>query len=300
MATTVLQLLTNGIALGAAYALIALGFVLVINAVGAVNFAQGDLVMAGGFVAVTLAGLLSGDDGRGFYGFGFALLPLTMIAMAVFGLLFSAVAYAPLRKRPPITVFISTIAVGIMLQHGANATFGPEPRNGPPLLDSGTITLGTITLSLQQISVIAAAAALIATTGLLLSHSQLGRKLRAAAQDSEMAEAIGIHGGTCIAITFAFALALSGAAGLLLSNQFFVTPGDGGLFMLKAYIAVCLGGWGRLDGAALAALAIGIFEVMMAAVVSYVVAEALLYCGLLLVLLVRPAGLFSETIQRRT
>ena len=227
MTVTVLQLLVNGVALGAAYALIALGFVLVINAVSAVNFAQGDLVMAGGFVAVISADWLSGEIGPRYPGLGLAVLPITVIVMGVFGILFSAIAYAPLRKKPPVAVFISTIAVGIMLQHGANAVFGPEPRIGPPLLDSGTLAIGRLGLSIQQVMVIVAAAGLITMTGLLLSRTQFGRKLRATAQDSEMAEAIGIHGGVCIGLTFALALALAGAAGTLLSNQFLVSPSDG-------------------------------------------------------------------------
>jgi branched-chain amino acid transport system permease protein len=312
MGASIPQLLVNGVALGAAYALIALGFVLVINAVGAVNFAQGDLVMAGGFIAVIITEYLTPWVSENFpdlafigprssaVGLGLVILPLTMVVMAVLGLLFSALAYAPLRHRSPVSVFISTIAVGLILQHGANAVFGPEPRVGPPLVVGGSFALGPIRLSIQQLSVILAAGCLIAGTGLLLSRSQLGRHLRAVAQDPEMAEAIGISAGRCIAITFALAVALAGSAGMLLSNQFFVAPSDGGLFMLKAYIAVTLGGWGRLDGAAFAALLIGIFEVMMAAFVSYVMAEALLYVGVLLVLLVRPSGLLRETIQRRT
>ena len=300
MGDAIPQLVVNGIALGAAYALIALGFVLVINAVGAVNFAQGDLVMAGGFVAVALAETLTAWIGGAGPALGLVVLPLTMVIMAVLGLVFSLLAYVPLRKRPPVSVFISTIAVGLIIQHAANAGFGPEPRIGPALFDAQTFQLGLVTLSVQQLAVIVAAGALIGATGLLLTRTQLGRRLRAVAQDPEIAEAIGINGARCIAITFALAVALAGAAGMLLSNQFFVAPGDGGLFMLKAYIAVTLGGWGRLDGAALAALLIGVFEVLMAAYVSYVAAEALLYGGLLVVLLVRPSGLLGETIRRRT
>jgi branched-chain amino acid transport system permease protein len=300
MAEAIPQLLVNGIALGAAYALIALGFVLVINAVGAVNFAQGDLVMAGGFAAVILAETLSAGFGDAVPALGLLVLPLTMLVMAGLGLLFSALAYAPLRGRPPVSIFISTIAVGLILHHAANAGFGPEPRIGPALLQADTLRFGSVVLSVQQIAVIGAAGLLIAGTGALLSRTQLGRRLRAVAQDPEIAEAMGINGARCVALTFMLAVALAGAAGALLSNQFFVAPGDGGLFMLKAYIAVTLGGWGRLDGAALAALLIGVFEVMMAAYVSYVAAEALLYGGLLLLLFFRPSGLLGETIQRRT
>src|SRR5271170_3542265 len=102
-----LQLLVNTAALGAAYALVALGFVWVLNATNAVNFTHGDMVMAGGFASLALAGLLPGSV------HGIVLLPLVLIVMAAFGLVFSGLAYFPLKDRPPVAVFISTIALGI-------------------------------------------------------------------------------------------------------------------------------------------------------------------------------------------
>src|SRR3954454_11957850 len=147
------QLLVNGLALGAAYALVALGFVLVLNATGAVNFAQGDLAMAGGFLAVALAGLIPAP--------GFVLLPLVMALMAVLGLLVSLTAYLPLVNRPPVSVFISTIAVGIILQNGATVLFGPEPRTTPPLIGAGTLDLGGVQISWQSLAVILVAGLLI-------------------------------------------------------------------------------------------------------------------------------------------
>jgi branched-chain amino acid transport system permease protein len=300
MAEIITQLLINGISLGCAYALITLGFVLVINAIGAVNFAQGDLVMAGGFLAVILAEFIVSDSSNLKSGLGLIVLPLVLVSMAILGVLFSIITYTPLRKRPPVAVFISTIAAGLVIQHGINTSFGPEPQIGPALINSGSITVGSVTIATQQIAIIVTTSFLIFLVSFLMKQTQLGRKLRAAAQNPEMAESIGINGPQCIAITFSIAIALAGAAGVLLSNQFFVTTNDGGLFMLKAYIAVTIGGWGRLDGAVIAALAIGLFEVIIATLVSYVMAEALLYTVLLLVLLFRPSGLMPEAIQRRT
>jgi len=300
MLETGIQLFINGISLGCAYALITLGFVLVINAIGAVNFAQGDLVMAGGFLSVVFAEFIIADNPHPITGVGLIILPLVLIGMACFGLLFSMVTYTPLKSRPPATVFISTIAAGLIIQHGINAGFGPEPQIGPALISSGTLAIGTLTLSKQQIAIIVSATFLILCVGFLMNKTQLGRRLRAAAQDPEMAETIGVNGAQCVALTFSIAIALAGAAGLLLSNQFFITTSDGGLFMLKAYIAVTLGGWGRLDGAVIAAIAIGLFEVIVATLVSYILAEALLFVALLLILLFRPSGLFAEAIQRRT
>lgn len=288
---TTLQLLIDGIALGAAYALVAAGFVLTLNASRAVNFAHGDVVMAGGFLAVALAGLLPVP--------GIVLLPAVVALMAAFGVLLGAVAYFPLRGRPAVSVFVSTIAVGIVLQNAATAWFGAAPRAGPSLLGGGTVDFGLLRLGRQAVAVIAVAALVYLGLHLLLSRTQLGRRLRAAAQDPGMAAAIGIDVTAMTALAFALSAGLAGAAGLLLSNSYFVTPTEGGNLMLKAYIAATIGGWGRLHGAALGALAIGLFETVVAAQFSAVVAEALLYCTLLAVLYFRPSGLFGERAGSR-
>ncbi len=291
MATLAAQLLLNALALGSAYALVALGFVLVINAVGAVNFAHGDLVMAGGFVSIALAQVAPDA--------GFFLLPLVLIAMAALGLLFSAIAYFPLRSRPPVAVFISTIATGIMLQNGANALFGAAPRAGPAIAGKGMIAIEGLLLDRQSLAIIAAAAILIGGCHLVFTRTRTGRRLRATAEDPELARLSGIPVPGMIALTFALATALAGTAGLLLSNQYFVTPDEGMALMLKAYIAVVIGGWGRLGGALLGAVIIALFEVVVATLLSQPMAEGLLYAALLGILLVRPQGLFGEALGRR-
>ena len=290
-ALLIAQLTINALALGAAYALVALGFVLIINATSAVNFAQGDLVMAGGFVSVSLAALVPLP--------GIVLLPLVLVVMAALGLLFSLLAYFPLRRRPPVSVFISTIALGIVLQNAANGIYGGAPRAGPALAGAGHIELGGLTLDRQSLAILVTAALLVVGLHLLLVRTQLGRRMRAVADDQEMARAVGIPVTAMIALTFALAAALAGAAGLLLANQFFVTPVEGTNLMIKAYIAVVIGGWGRLHGAVAGAMLIAFFEVGVAAWISYPVAEALLYAALLAVLFLRPQGLFGEAAGRR-
>jgi branched-chain amino acid transport system permease protein len=289
--TLLLQLLLNALALGAAYALIALGFVLVLNATGAVNFAHGEMVMAGGYVAIALAGLVPLP--------GVALLPAVVLLMAGFGLAFSALAYFPLIRRPPVAVFISTIALGIVLEGGANALFGAEPRAAPALVGSGATVLGGVTLSHQRLAIIALAAALIFLQHLLFAKTQLGRRLRATAQDREMARALGIPVVKMIAATFALGAALASAAGLLLANEWFVTPSAGTNYIVKAYIAVTIGGWGSVPGAVLGALLVAAFEVGVSSVFSYSVASALLYAAVLAILFFRPQGLFGEAAQTR-
>ncbi|HUT48998.1 MAG TPA: branched-chain amino acid ABC transporter permease [Alphaproteobacteria bacterium] len=289
------QLFLNALVLGASYALVALGFVLVLNATAAVNFAHGELVMAGGMLAVALSAVLPLNTGLP----GLVLLPLVLLAMAGAGLLFSLAAYFPLRRGPPVSVFISTIAVGIILQHGIKALMGPAERVAPPLLAGPRLEFAGLVASRQALATLVVAALLIGGTALLLARTQFGRRLRASAQDPEMARAIGVRVPVMIAASFALGTALAGAAGLLFANSYFVSPGSGGNLMIKAYIAVTIGGWGSVPGALAGALMIAFFEVGVAAWLSNPVAEAALYGALLLTLVLRPQGLFGEPAGRR-
>jgi branched-chain amino acid transport system permease protein len=300
-----LQILVDALALGASYALLALGFVLILNATGAVNFTHGDMVMAGGYVAIALGAALELP--------GAALLPLVICIMAALGFIFSGFAYFPLKNRPPVSVFISTIALGIVFQNTANVLYGAAPKRGPVLLSEGVLDIGGITIGKQAFGIIAVAVVLIAAQHLLLSRTGIGRKLRATAQDRQMAEAIGIRVNRMIALTFALGSALAGAAGLMLSNTFFVTPTDGSNYIIKAYIAVTIGGWGSLTGAVCGALIIALFEVLYPSLpllipplktiapwlFTQTASAILLYIGLLAIMFFRPQGLFGEVVQRR-
>ncbi len=285
------QLLVNGLALGAAYALVALGFVLIVNATGAVNFAQGDLVVAGGFLAVAAAPLVPVP--------ALVLVPAVAALMAVIGLVLSLVAYLPLSRRPPVAVFISTIAAGLILENGVLVLFGPAPRSAPPLIGGGVVELGGLVVARQSLAIIGVAVALIAGQQLLFHRTQLGRWLRATAQDAEIARACGIPVVSMVLLTFALAAAYAGTAGLLLANQFFITPSDGGDLMLRAYIAVTIGGWGSVGGAVAGAVLIAVFETVVAARLGHPVATGLLYGVVLVILAVRPRGLFGEAAGRR-
>ena len=291
------QLALNAVALGAAYALVAIGFVLVLNATTAVNFAHGESVVAGGFAAVALTGLVAGIWPGAVP--GIVLLPGVLLLTALLGLAIAGLAYLPIRDRPPVSVFVTTIAFGIIVANGLNAGFGAAPRTAPALLGGGTVEFLGITASRQSLAIIATAAILIGALAFLLQRTQLGRRFRACAQDPEMARALGIRLTRITLLGFALGTAFAGAAGLLLAHQFFVTPSDGASLILKAYIAVVIGGWGSLRGAALGAFLIAVFEVAVASVSSQPMAEGLLYAAVLLVLLVRPEGIFGEPQRLR-
>ena len=299
-----LQLVLNLLTLSACYALLALGFVLVLNATGAVNFSHGDLVMVGGFGAAALASHLDLP--------GLALLPLLLLGMAAIGVLVALLAWFPLRDRPPETIFISTIAIGIMLENGASLLFGPEPRGAPPLLGVGVFHVVGLAIGRQSVAIIVVAALLILALHLTFGRTQLGRRLRATAQDREIAQALGVRVDAMVAGTFAIGTALAGAAGLLLANAFFVSPSSGTDYMLKAYIATVIGGWGSLPGAVAGGALLALFEVLYPSLplllpplgglhwlFSETSATIALDIAILLILALRPQGLFGEAASQR-
>ena len=285
-----LQLIVNGIALGALYALVTLGFVFVINATGAVNFAQGELVMAGGYAAYALQTLTTA---------GPLILLIVAVIMFFVGVVLALVAYFPLMRRPPATVFISTLLCGIFMQNLFVVLFGPEARAGPPLFSSAQVRLGPLEISQQSLGILLIAALLVVLQYLVFGRTQIGRKLRATTQDREMAQAIGIPAHWMIAITFGIGAALAGVAGALLANQYFVWPTGGVTLTVFAYMAVVIGGWGSVPGAVLGAMVIALFQVVVASFVSSTAATIMLYVAVLCVFLLRPQGLLGEQTRRR-
>ena len=274
-----------------AYALVALGFVLALNASGAVNFAHGDLVVLGGAVAVLLASWLGLP--------GFLLMPLVALALAVAGVLAAHVAILPLARRPPEATFVATIALAAMIEQTLTVTMGASPRTTPPFLGSGAVTVGGVPIGLQPLAIVMVGAVLVAALWFLLERTQLGRRMRAVTADRHMARAVGIPVRRTVTLSLALSGALAGIAGFLLGHQFLVTPTQGAGHMLKAYIAVALGGWGSVPGALIGALAIGFFETFFSAEVGDAWASAALYIAVLLVLTLRPRGLFGEPIGQR-
>jgi branched-chain amino acid transport system permease protein len=274
-----------------AYALVALGFVLALNASGAVNFAHGDLVVLGGAVAVLL-GVWLGLP-------GVLLLPLVALALAVAGVIAARVAIVPLADRPPEATFVSTIALAAIVEHGLTAFLGAAPRTAPPLLGSGAVDLLGVPIGRQPLAIVIVGGVLIVATWFLLERTQTGRRMRAVAADRYMARAVGIPVARYVVLSLALAGALAGVAGLLLGHQFLVSPTQGAGHMLKAYIAVAIGGWGSVPGALLGALGIGVFEGIVSALVGDAWASAALYVGVLAVLVVRPQGLYGEPAGRR-
>jgi len=287
-----LPLIVDGLALGAIYALASLAFVLILNGVGAVNLAHGDLVTLGGFVAVAIAAWAPSWPGLVF-------LPAVAVIMALAGFLLAAVIPRRPRRDTADDVAISTFAVGAILAACLTVALGRQPVSGPPLLGRGTIDVFGLGLSRQSLVVILTAAILVPAVHMLLNSTQFGRRLRAAGQDPDLAQALGIHTGRVAAVTFGLGTMMAGIAGMLLADRFQISAGYGLDLLVKSYIAVAIAGWGRAGPAALVALLIALFETAMSAIAPPVVADAVVYAALLVLLAIQPQGLFGPAAQRR-
>lgn len=289
--STNFQMITAGLAMGSIYALVALGFVLIFNAVNVVNFAQGEFVMVPAFVAVWLMSYLK--------------LPfpvtcvVTVVFMGIFGIIFQRIAYYPLRNRSFLPVVISTIGVSIFLKNGAQIVFGAEPLWMPRPTSSEALNILGVFVDPQYIVIIVCTLALLIFQYFFFERTNLGKMMQATAQDKQMARLLGIRVATMIAITFAYSSILGAAAGILIGPIFFVTKEMGAMIGLKAFCSTIVGGFGSVPGAILGGLFLGVIEVFAAYYVSSAYRDAFAFIILILVLLIRPQGLFGEKIAEK-
>lgn len=288
---TNLQLLVSGLAMGSIYALVALGFVLINNAAGVVNFAQGELVMLPAFFAVTFLTLLK-----------LPFVPayvLTLVSMGVFGLIFERVCYYPLRNRSFLPVIISTIGASLFIKNGAQLVFGTEPHNPPKPVPSAPIMVGGVSIDPQFILILGVTILMLVFQYFFFEKTSLGRKLQATAQDKEMSRLLGIRISVMIAITFIYASILGAVAGILVGPIFYVTKDMGGVLGLKAFCSAIVGGFGSVPGAILGGFLLGIIEQYSAYYISSAFRDGFAFIILIIVLFVWPMGFFGEKVSEK-
>lgn len=288
---TNLQMVTAGLAMGSIYALVALGFVLIFNAVNVVNFAQGEFVMVPAFVAVAL---------MEFFNIPFPFVYLvTILFMGVFGIIFQRIAYYPLRHRTFLPVIIATIGVSIFLKNAAQVVFGAEPKLMHRPTSSDVLNLAGVFVDPQYIVIIVCTLALLVFQYFFFEKTSLGKKMQATAQDKEMARLLGIRVAKMIAITFAYSSILGAFAGILVGPIFYVTKEMGGMLGLKAFCSTIVGGFGNVPGAILGGIFLGVVEVFAAYYISSAYRDAFAFIMLILVLLFWPQGFFGEKIAEK-
>jgi len=278
-----LQLLISGVGLGAVYALVALGFTLVWNASGTVNFAQGQLVTVGAFFAysfLTLAHLSY-----------LVAVPATIVSSFGVGVALERLTIRPLRRPDPLIIIIITIGTALALQALAQNVWGPQTRTIPSLSGTNNVQIGGLSITTQSLWDIGVAAVLMVLLTLLLKRTNLGRAMRAVAQDANTARQMGIPAPLIVSFTFGLNAALAGLAGLLLAPTVFISPDMGTSVTLQAFAAAVLGGFGSIPGAVVGGLILGLAQVYTAAYVSGSYADAASLALLIGVLVIRPQGL---------
>ena len=286
-----LQVLFQGLALGSIYALVALGFVLIIRATNVVNFAQGDFAMLGAYSMVLFFTGLGWPYWVAFVG--------SLAAMAVFGVIFNYGVYYPLRHRSFLPVVISTLGASIFLQNTVLAVFGPQPRPLEKVLAADGVNIGGVFLDSQYLVILAVTLALVLFTYLFFEHTLLGKKLQATSQDKDMARLLGIPVALMISITFIYSSALGGLAGVLVGPVLFVSIGMGSIIALKAFAATIIGGFGDVTGAIVGGLLLGVIESMAAYHISVPYKDAYAFLALFIFLLFRPSGIFGEKVSEK-
>ncbi|MCQ5025282.1 branched-chain amino acid ABC transporter permease [Oscillibacter valericigenes] len=288
-----LSYLISGISLGSVYALIALGYTMVYGIAKMLNFAHGDVIMVGGYIsfcAVSYLGLP-----------GWIGVVLAVLVCTVLGVVIERLAYKPLRAAPSLAVLITAIGVSYFLQNSALLIWGAASISYPPLI-SGSLPLFGGKLSIPYVSLLTVVVCLVIMAALttFINQSKMGKAMRACSEDKGAAQLMGINVNATISTTFAIGSALAAIAGVLLCSSYSIlSPTTGSMPGIKAFTAAVFGGIGSIPGAFLGGLLLGIIESLAKAYISTNLANSIVFAVLIVVLLVRPAGLLGKYVPEK-
>ena len=287
-----LQQLVNGLILGSVYALLALGYTMVYGIIKLINFAHGDIYMMGAFMGYFLINSLHLNF--------FLALILAMIGTAALGVLVEFLAYRPLRNSTRIAALITAIGVSFFLEYVMVYFVGANTRSFPQVIETVRYSFGPISLTNIQLMILAVSLILMVLLQVIVQKTKMGKAMRAVSVDSDAAQLMGINVNRTISFTFALGSALAGAAGVLIALYYNsleplmgMTPG------LKSFVAAVLGGIGIIPGAALGGFVIGLLETFATAFGMSDFRDAIVYGILILILLVRPAGILGKNVKEK-
>jgi branched-chain amino acid transport system permease protein len=293
-----LQQLINGLALGAIYALIALGYTMVYGVLRFINFAHSDVLMLGAFAAFYLTPQVAPVLGVKSVPTAFVVIALSAAICAVIGMTIEFLAYRPLRARPRLTVLITAIGVSLFLEFAGQheKVFGAATKPFPNLLPKTEITMGALHFSSNDLVVLVLTAVLLAAMWFIVQRTKIGMAMRAVSFNEQAASLMGVNVNRVISFTFGLGSALAAIAGIFYSMR---APGIEPLMGvqpgLRAFIAAVLGGIGNLPGAALGGVVLGLLETFfggMPGLSNY--RDGIAFAMLILILLFRPAGLLGK------
>ena len=275
----------DGLSLGSIYALIALGYTMVYGIAKMLNFAHGDVIMVGAYAVLSTL-TLTGHPILG--------VVVAVVICTVLGVVMEKVAYKPLRGASPLAVLITAIGVSYLLQSIAQLVFGSKSR-AISLGNFGAVKIGSVEINMATIITLAVAAVIMLVLQLFVKYTKTGRAMIAVSEDRGAAALMGINVNRIIAITFVIGSILAGAGGVLYATAYpQVDPNMGYIPGLKAFVAAVLGGIGSIPGAMAGGIILGIAETLTKGYLSSQYADAISYIILIVILLVKPAGLFGK------
>lgn len=288
----IIRQIINGLQSGSIYALVALGYSMVYGIILLLNFAHGDIIMVGAYVAWMCMAR-------------FALNPIfsliiAIAACALLGTGIEKIAYKPLRKAPRISLLITAIGISYLLENVAQLILGAGAKTVPSFLPEGMLNLGNINVSYNAIVTFAVTAVTMIALTLLVKKTKMGKAMRAVSEDMVPAQLMGINVNKTISFTFAIGSALAGIASVLYCCTYpQASPTMGSLLGLKAFVAAVLGGIGSIPGAMVGGFVIGILESLVSAAGLSVWKDGVVFAILIIVLLVKPTGIMGRPMVEK-
>ena len=288
-----LAYLVSGISLGSIYAIIALGYTMVYGIAKMLNFAHGDVIMVGAYIAFC-----------GMQYWGVPVIPAILIAMAVctlLGITIEGLAYRPLRQATSLAVLITAIGMSYLLQNTALMIWGANPKSFPTtFINNSSIRLGSLNISVATVITILTSVVIMTALTLFTAKTKMGKAMRCVSEDRGAAELMGINVNRTISVTFAIGSALAAIAGVLLCSSYpILQPTTGSMPGIKAFTAAVFGGIGSIPGAMLGGILLGVIEIFGRAYISTELGDAIVFAVLIIVLLVKPAGLLGKPMREK-
>ena len=283
----------TGVSLGSIYAIIALGYTMVYGIAKMLNFAHGDVIMVGAYVCFFAMGNFNLPPAAG--------VVLAVVVCTVLGMVIERLAYKPLRAAPSLAVLITAIGVSYFLQNSAQLLWGAATKVFTPIV-SGSLALVPGQLSISYVAILSVACCIVVMVGLTLftGQTKMGKAMRACSEDKGAAQLMGINVNATISLTFAIGSALAAVAGgLLCSFTTSLMPTTGSMPGIKAFTAAVFGGIGSIPGALLGGVLLGVIETFANAYISTELSDAVVFAVLIVVLLVRPAGLMGKYVPEK-
>ena len=281
--------LINGLQIGSIYALVSLGYTMVYGIVKLINFAHGDIITVGAYVAFMCVSALT-SMGLPVY---LAVVPAIAFC-SLLGVVIEKVAYKPMRNSARISSLITAIGVSLLLQNAFMLIFSPNPRPFDTVFSGKPIQLGELSINISTIITITVSVVLMIILQLFITKSKAGKAMVAVSEDFSAAQLVGINVDNTISMTFAIGSGLAAVASILYVSAYpQITPTMGSMLGLKAFVAAVLGGIGIIPGAMIGGFIIGIVEALTKAYISTELADAVVFAILVVVLLFKPEGIFG-------